>query len=143
MKLKKSELKKILKPIVQECIRESILEDGVLSTIIAEVMKGTATRTLVESVQPTQKTSSTNNSAFLKEQLREIGNSGYSNVNIPQPEAPKKMIGGIDVFANTEPIVESSGRGALSGVSPGDAGVDIDVLSEVMSGKWKVLAGAK
>tara|TARA_R100000808_G_C2105651_1_gene121358 strand:+ start:530 stop:967 length:438 start_codon:yes stop_codon:yes gene_type:complete len=145
MKIKKSELKKILKPIVQECIRESILEDGVLSTIIAEVMRGTATRTLVESApaprpQPTQ----SSNSAFLKQQLNEIGNAGYSNISVPEPPTPKKMIGGIDVFANTEPIVEGSNKGgALSGISPNDPGVNIDALANAMAGKWKILTEAK
>lgn len=145
MKIKKSELKKILKPIVQECIRESILEDGVLSTIIAEVVRGTATRTLVESAPaPRPQSPPPSNSAFLKQQLSEIGNSGYSNVDVPTPPAPKKMIGGVDVFANTEPIVEGSSKGgALSGISPNDPGVNIDALTDMMAGKWKILTEAK
>ena len=38
--MKRSELKKILKPLIQECIKESLLEDGLISGIIAEVMRG-------------------------------------------------------------------------------------------------------
>ena len=38
--MKKSDLKKILKPIVKECILESLAERGVLSTIISEVLQG-------------------------------------------------------------------------------------------------------
>ena len=40
-KMKKSELKKILKPLIKECIREVIFEEGALSTIISEVVRGT------------------------------------------------------------------------------------------------------
>jgi hypothetical protein len=37
--MKKEELKKMLRPLIKECIREVIFEDGSLSTIISEVMK--------------------------------------------------------------------------------------------------------
>ena len=41
----------------------------------------------------------------------------------------KKKFGGIDVFENTTPMApESSGKGALSGQDPNDAGVDISTL---------------
>ncbi len=40
--MKKNELKKILKPLIKECVKEVIFEEGALSTIISEVMKGTS-----------------------------------------------------------------------------------------------------
>ena len=46
--MKRSEFKKLIKPIVQECIKESLLEDGLISGIIAEVVKGMSSQTLVE-----------------------------------------------------------------------------------------------
>ena len=39
--MKKSELKTILKPLIKECIKEVIFEDGVLSSLISEVVRGT------------------------------------------------------------------------------------------------------
>ena len=39
--MKKNELKKILKPLIKECIKEVIFEEGALS-IITEVVKGTS-----------------------------------------------------------------------------------------------------
>ena len=33
----KAELKKILRPLIKECVKEVIFEDGTLSTIISEV----------------------------------------------------------------------------------------------------------
>ena len=38
--MNKTELKKILKPLIKQCIKEVIFEDGTLSTIISEVAVG-------------------------------------------------------------------------------------------------------
>ena len=46
--MKKDELKKVLKPLVKQCINEVLLEEGLLSTVIAEVMKGTGATRIVE-----------------------------------------------------------------------------------------------
>ena len=46
--MKKSELKKVLKPIIKECVKEALFEEGVLSSVISEVVKGLgATQQLV------------------------------------------------------------------------------------------------
>ena len=38
--MKRSELKKIIRPMVKECVQETLLEGGLLSNIVAEVTKG-------------------------------------------------------------------------------------------------------
>ena len=38
--MKKQELQKILKPLIEECIKEVIFEEGVLSNLIKEVAAG-------------------------------------------------------------------------------------------------------
>ena len=53
--MKKSEFKKLIKPIVQECIKESLLEDGLISGVIAEVVKGMSSQTIVEAKAPEPK----------------------------------------------------------------------------------------
>ena len=53
--MNKDELKKVLKPLVKQCINEVLLEEGLLSTVIAEVMKGTGATRIVETKQPKQK----------------------------------------------------------------------------------------
>ena len=40
--MNKKELKQLIKPLVKECIKEALLEEGMLSTFIAEVLKGTS-----------------------------------------------------------------------------------------------------
>ena len=50
--MKKSELKKVLKPLIKECIREAIFDEGVLSGIIKEVAQGMGTNMVVEAKTP-------------------------------------------------------------------------------------------
>ena len=38
--MKKSDLKKAIKPLVKECIQEVLIEEGLLSNIVAEVATG-------------------------------------------------------------------------------------------------------
>ena len=45
--MKKSELKKLIKPLVKECINEVLLEEGLLSNIVSEVAKGMQGQTIV------------------------------------------------------------------------------------------------
>ena len=38
--MKKSDLKRILKPLIRECVKEVILDEGVLAGVISEVAVG-------------------------------------------------------------------------------------------------------
>ena len=38
--MNKNELRKVLKPLIKQAVREVILEEGLLSNIVAEVAKG-------------------------------------------------------------------------------------------------------
>jgi hypothetical protein len=129
--MRKSEFKKILKPLIEQTVREVLLSEGVLSTVIAEVAKGMSTApVVVENNQPTKKRSSQKDAIAdqvrRKERLKSLSESiGFDN---------------IDIFDGVEPIVESSGPGAaLSGVAPSDPGVDISAIQKISNGKWKAL----
>ena len=50
--MKKSDLKKIIKPLVKECIHEVLIEEGVLSNIVSEVAVGMRTDMLTEDRRP-------------------------------------------------------------------------------------------
>ena len=47
--MNKQEIRKILKPLIKQCIKEVIFEEGTLSTIISEVLKGTSGELIKES----------------------------------------------------------------------------------------------
>ena len=116
--MKKSELKNIIK----ECVKEVIFEEGVLSGIIAEVAQGLQGSSLVqESRQPQQSPKPSPQAREAKKQvLSAIGNNGYDNI--------KSKFSNPQLFEGTTPIPSGEGRGALSGQSPGDPGVNINNL---------------
>ena len=50
--MNKADLKKIIKPVVKECIHEVLLEEGLLSNVVAEVAKGMRGNLVVEASSP-------------------------------------------------------------------------------------------
>ena len=46
--MKKADLKQLIKPLVKECIHEVLLEEGLLSNVVAEVAKGMQGSVIVE-----------------------------------------------------------------------------------------------
>jgi hypothetical protein len=144
--MKKSELKEIIEPIVRECVNENIqtilLESGLLSQVISEVVKGLQP-VLVENKQPTKiqpkqqfleeekgfdqdshmreilkrsqaKKVLSNN----REALDNIGRTAYKGVNIFE---------GINDTIPDEPV-QTGPVNPLQGIAPNDAGVDISGL---------------
>jgi len=133
--MNKNELKKVLKPLIKECIKEVIFEDGTLSSIIAEVMKGTQqapAQPIVEQrqYQPPQPRLETDDEARTrlaakrKTLMDSIGQGAYNGVNL---------------FEGTTPAPAQNsgqGQGALDGVAPSDPGVDISKLMNKTSAIW-------
>jgi len=138
--MKRAELKKILKPLIKECIKEVIFEDGTLSTIISEVLKGTSTQQVVHETKTPQRFETNQEaqqrrSQLLKEQKKKmldaIGKDAYNGVDLFEGTTPMSSRG-----ASTS---TPHGAKALDGVAPNDAGVDISAFGT--TGIWKKLAG--
>jgi hypothetical protein len=132
--MKKSELKKVLKPLIKECIKEVMFEDGTLSSIIAEVMRGTgAAQPIVENKQPAELQPRLGNNNDTRKIIAEKRRELMSSIG-------KDAYNGINLFEGTTPTTgesSSQGQGALSGVSPNDAGVDISKLVNKTSAIWQ------
>ena len=134
--MKKNELKKVLKPLIKECIKEVIFEDGTLSSIIAEVMKGTSavsSQPIVETKQPTQQRSrlETDEEAKAridsrkKKLMTSVGSGAYNGVNLFEgTTAAPADVGG-------------QNQGALAGVAPNDPGIDITALMNKTTAIWQ------
>ena len=134
--MNKEQLKKTLRPMIKECIKEVIFEEGILSSIISEVVKGTS-QPLVESRQPTYQQHQIDYEAKQRadkerrrKMLDSIGRDAYN---------------GVDLFEGTRPLRESKstaphGSKALDGIAPNDPGVNLDALG-VNTGLWSKLAG--
>lgn len=144
--MNKAELKKILRPLIKECIKEVIFEDGTLSTIISEVMKGTSHQQPImrESKQRVQFESGEqektkrlqierNRKESHKKLLDSIGRDAYNGVDLFEGTAP---------LSNRNSGSKSTPHGsqALDGVDPRDPGVDISAFTS--TGIWKKLAGS-
>tara|TARA_R100000657_G_C4563218_1_gene31496 strand:+ start:71 stop:460 length:390 start_codon:yes stop_codon:yes gene_type:complete len=119
--MKVSELKRIIQPMIKDCIREVLLEEGMLSRIVKETAEG------LQGVQ------------VLKEQKKseQLERQMLEERHEKSKEARKKLLdsigserfGGVDIFENTTPIpARDSEHSPLSGQDPNDAGVDISAL---------------
>lgn len=134
--MKKSELKETLKPLIKECIKEVMFEDGTLSTIISEVVKGVGAQApLVEDATPAQQpvvdTDREQQIAAMKEEYKREMEGQRNKLN----EAISSRFGGVDLFEGTTPISKAGQAGQpqapatpFQGVDPEDPGVDISKL---------------
>mgnify|MGYP001033235392 FL=1 len=139
--MNKDELKKVLKPLVKQCINEVLLEEGILSTVIAEVMKGTASTRIVETKEPKQKPQIDNTAAQkakrkrLLEQKRKlldsIGADSYNGVNVFEGTTPTK---------SAPAPGQHQAQSPLADVAPSDPGVDISSLMG-SAHNWKKVVG--
>jgi len=143
--MKKSDFKKIIKPIVQECINEALTEQGLLSNIISEVVRG------LQPLHHQSDISTPNGEApfqpqHLEEQRQELE---YQKQQLLKEQKRKLLDAagfGSDIFAGTEPIAggitteskepSTSQAAALSGVDPSDAGVDISGIMALGGRDW-------
>ena len=132
--MNKKELKKVLKPLIKECIKEVMFEDGTLSSIIAEVMRGTqqvSTQPIVEQRQyqkpqtrlETDEEAQSRLAAKRKALMDSIGKGAYNGVNL---------------FEGTTPTpTESNTQSPLAGVAANDPGIDITALMNKTSAIWQ------
>ena len=119
--MKKSELKNIIK----ECVKEVIFEEGTITSIVSEVVRGIAP-TLHEGHVPNPRAAADPPSRDRKSVLDAIGKNSYGDI--------RKKFSNPEAFEGTTPLVESQKGAALAGVDPQDPGVDISKLPG--AGSW-------
>ena len=134
--MKKSDLKELIKPLVKECIHEVLLEEGLLSNVVAEVAKGMQTAVIVESAPvKTAPHPARQNKPETRKKMQEhrkklmeaIDNDAYNGVNL---------------FEGTEPMAPQGAQTSKGGAdlgNPGDAGVDISSLMGGASKIWDAM----
>ena len=120
----KSELKKVLKPLIKECIKEVLMEHGVSSLVTEARPSVVQLNTAPE--QNRNKMVRENLEKKKKKMLDAIGKDAYNGVNLFEGTTPAPT--------SNEPT-----HGPLSGTAPGDPGVDITKLPNF--NVWKKLAG--
>lgn len=107
--MKKEQLKLLIKPLIKECLKEVLIEEG-FAKVLSETKQKTEIQQFSKPVQQIQKPNLQENR---KKMLDVIGSSGF------------------DPFANSEPLKED--KEILSG----DPGVDISGLLGENKQVWK------
>lgn len=139
--MKTEEFKKILKPIIKECIQETLIESKLISGIIVEVMKGmnvNQTNIQEQNNKFKQKQEEQNYKRDLEERRKKLESTRKSLLEAVN----KNAYGGVDIFENVTPMAESKAPSAgspLSDVDPGDPGVDISGIFNLGGKKWSKL----
>jgi len=137
--MKKEDLKKIIKPLVKECINEILIEEGLLSSVVTEVARGmqAGPALIVESAEPPAAAATINEQAAVarkkikaqrKKLMDSIGADAYNGVNL---------------FENTIPLTARESTSPRAGTvdlgNASDAGVDISGLMGGASKVWKAI----
>lgn len=136
--MKKNELQKILKPLIKQCIKEVIFEEGVLSNLIKEIAVGIGSQqTIVETRQ-------TPPPDFSRQRV-ELQEEASDALKEKKRRLEESMGAGFNgIFDNVDPISRAGSPGSsnsqspLSAYAPNDAGVDISGIMAIAGGKnWK------
>ncbi|MAS68992.1 MAG: hypothetical protein CMC43_06665 [Flavobacteriaceae bacterium] len=137
--MKKSDLKKAIKPLVKECIQEVLIEEGLLSNIVAEVATGLQGNVNVV----TEKKQNTTQQLFKQDNRRQQDQVKRLS------EQKKKMLdaigneafNGVDLFEGTTPTPaqQQISAGSVDLGDPTDSGVDISSLLGGASKVWNAM----
>jgi len=137
--MKKNDLKQLIKPLVKECIHEVLLEEGLLSSVVAEVAKGLQGNLVVETKKKQDK-------RIFNEDLQMQRKSNESRVKL-QDHRKKLMesIGGdayngVNLFEGTDPTIHTEPKQGQTDLGdPRDEGVDISSILGKSSQIWKAI----
>tara|TARA_B100000963_G_scaffold302014_1_gene274789 strand:+ start:368 stop:775 length:408 start_codon:yes stop_codon:yes gene_type:complete len=135
--VKKSELKNMLKPLVKECIKECLYEEGILSSVVSEVVKGMGTNVIKEEVAPPSFAMPVRQQPRNNEALKEHKQKLLDAIG-------KEAYGGIDLFEGTTPASPDRSpelTSPLGDTDPSDPGVDISGIVALGGKKWKAFMG--
>ena len=132
--MKKTDLKKLIKPLVKECIHEVLLEEGLLSNVVSEVTKGLSSAPVItEQAKKPVQTEPPKKRDFSKNRKKlmdAIGGDAYNGVDLfegttPAPAQKEQSVGGVDMG------------------DPEDAGVDISSILGQSSKIWESMNKGK
>jgi hypothetical protein len=126
--MKKSDLKQLIKPLVKECIHEVLLEEGLLSNVVAEVAQGLQGNLMVET-QPKPRGAPLNENLQMKRKNNDSRAQMQQHRQKLMEAVGKDAYGGIDLFEDTQPMQQVEPQpGAPDLGDPSDAGVDLSSI---------------
>jgi hypothetical protein len=136
------ELKTALKPIVKELIYECLITEGILSSVVSEIVKGTG-NTIIETKQASQTKQPVQTQAKQPRPKLETDDEAITR----RKKLEETLVGrlGVNVFEGVQPLSaggrdnapsQTTAGNPLSGLDPSDSGVDISGLMK-LTGGWK------
>jgi len=137
--MKRSDLTKLIKPIVKECVQEVLFKEGLLSSIVSEVAHGLGNQEVIREVKSSQpRHPPVDNSANISSMKGELKRQRQELLE----SIGRDSFNGVDIFEGTEPLREQTNQySPLKDVNPGDAGVDISGIVALGGKNWKTLVG--
>ena len=142
--MNKAQLKKLIKPVVKECIQEVLIEEGLLTEVVSQVAAGMASQPIVENTQKKKDDNLFNEDLQMRRKSQEVNSKLLEHRKKLLDSIGKDAYNGVDLFEGTEPIRSSPSPGnahrpSVLGDDPSDAGVDISSLMGQASKVWQAL----
>ena len=142
--MNKSQLKKLLKPVVKECIQEVLIEEGLLTEVVSQVTAGLTKQPIVENKPKKRNDNLFNEDLQMKRKSKEANKKLQEHRKKLLDSIGSDAYNGVDLFEGTEPMRESGTPGSshrpnVLGDDPNDAGVDISSLVGDASKIWQAL----
>jgi hypothetical protein len=147
--MKKTELKKLLKPIIKECIKEVMFEDGILAGIVSEVATGMGGVQIIEARHREEPTVARDEEKFTEMRQKSLQNQQQQQLDEHKQKLlnsiGKDSYNGIDLFEGTTPLKSPgapagsspTAQGPLANVDSNDSGVDISNLFSSVGRSWQ------
>ena len=143
--MNKSQLKKLIKPVVKECIQEVLIEEGLLTEVVAQVASGMSRQPIVENKPKKRNDKLFNEDLQMQRKSREANKKLQAHRKKLLDSIGGDAYNGVDLFEGTEPLRNTGTPGEahkpnVLGDDPNDAGVDI---SSIMGNAGKIWQAIK
>ena len=140
--MNKTQLKKLIKPVVKECIQEVLIEEGLLTEVVSQVAAGMARQPIVESKSKKPNDKLFNEDLQMQRKTREANKKLQDHRKKLLDSIGGDAYNGVDLFEGTKPLSNTrEGQGpSVLGDDPSDAGVDI---SSIMGNAGKIWQAIK
>ena len=143
--MNKAQLKKLIKPVVKECIQEVLIEEGLLTEVVSQVTAGLSKQPIVENRPKKRNDKLFNEDLQIKKQVQKTNNQLKQHRKKLMDSIGAEAYNGVNLFEGTEPLSKreatSSGPkpGAVDLGDPSDAGDDISSLIGGATQIWKAM----
>ena len=137
--MKKNDLKRMLKPLIKECVQEMILEEGLLKNIVSEVASGMQGNLVTEAKQTRTR------EPMIEADMQERSDKARRKLNEHRKRLMdsigKDAYGGVNVFEGLEPMKAQTETqaGSVDLGDPNDSGVNLDSLLGNATKIWKAM----